>query len=310
MSSLVIEGLTKRYGDVLAVNDLNLSVEPGQVFGLLGPNGSGKSTSLNCALGLLHPTEGRCEILGVPSNQLHKTRGRVAVVFDRAVVLPSLTVRQNLTWASKMRGDGGGGRSTDEVLELTGITSLAKRRAGKLSLGQTRRLSIAMALAGKPELIVLDEPLSGLDPMGVREVLRLVRVLADAGLTLILSSHRLFEMERVLTHAAILVRGQRAACGSLDDLLGARDRVRLEVDDGDRARSLIEKLDGATLERGRGDVLVVAAGDHGPSGINGALVAAGIGVRSLAPARSSLPRLFEDLVDANVEPNVQAEALA
>ena len=274
MSSLVIEGLKKRYGDVLAVNDLNLVVEPGQVFGLLGPNGSGKSTSLNCALGLLRPSEGRCEILGVPSTQLHKTRGRVAVVFDRAVVLPTLTVRQNLAWAAKMRGDGGGGRTADEVLELTGIASLAKRRAGKLSLGQTRRLSIAMALAGKPELIVLDEPLSGLDPMGVREVLRLVRVLADAGLTLVLSSHRLFEMERVLTHAAILVRGQRAACGSLDDLL------------------------------------VVSAGEHGASGINGALVSAGIGVRSLAPARSSLPRLFEDLVDAQVDPHVQAEALA
>jgi ABC-2 type transport system ATP-binding protein len=305
MTSLVIEGLTKRYGDVLAVDDLNLAVEPGQVFGLLGPNGSGKSTSLGCALGLLRPTNGRCEVLGVPSNKLHKTRGRVAVVFDRAVVLPTLTVMQNLKWAAKMRGDGGGGRSHEEVLELTGILDLAKRRAGKLSLGQTRRLSIAMALSGTPELIVLDEPLSGLDPMGVREVLRMIRDLADSGLTLILSSHRLFEMERILTHAAILVRGKRAACGSLDDLLGARDRVRLEVNDGDRARKIVEALDGAALERGRGDVLVVAAGEHGAAGINAVMVEAGLRVRSLAPARSTLPRLFEDLVDTQSDPTPQ-----
>src|SRR5690606_21764019 len=172
MSVIEVRGLVKRYRGVLAVDRVDLDVGEGQVFGLLGPNGSGKTTTLSCTLGLLRPSEGVLRVLGEPSDALHRTRGAVGVVFDRAHVLGHLSVRDNLEYARRLRGGGGGGRSEAEALERVGIADLSRRRAGRLSLGQTKRLAIAMALAGSPRLLVLDEPLSGLDPLGVRSFLR------------------------------------------------------------------------------------------------------------------------------------------
>ena len=156
MNALEIRSLTKRYGKLRVLEGVNLTVGTGQVYGLLGPNGSGKTTTLSCALGLLRATSGEVRILGQPAPRIWRTRGRVAVVFDKPVVLPGLTVRQNLEYLGLVRGHRGG-REIEQALELVGIPDLAQRRAGKLSLGQTRRLTIAGALAGAPELIVLED---------------------------------------------------------------------------------------------------------------------------------------------------------
>jgi ABC-2 type transport system ATP-binding protein len=175
---LQVSGLHKWYGRTHAVDDVSFTVNRGDVFGLLGPNGSGKTTTISCALGLLRADEGRITVLGEPASAIQRTGGRVAVVFDAPTLVDGLTCEQNLRYARRTLGHDGG-RKDDDALQLVGLASLAERRAGRLSLGQRRRLSIARALIGRPELMVLDEPLSGLDTVGVRGMLDLFRRLPD-----------------------------------------------------------------------------------------------------------------------------------
>ena len=298
MGAIEIRELTKRYGRVTAVDGISLDITDGAIYGLLGPNGSGKTTTLSCCLGLLRPTSGEVRVLGEPARRLHRTLGRVGVVFDTPILIKGLSVRQNLEYAAHVRGHRGG-RSLTEALELVDMAELAGRPAGKLSLGQAKRAAIAAALAGSPELLILDEPLSGLDPLGVRQVLRLVQRLAGEGLTIVLSSHRLPEMQRVLTHAAILLHGKVARSGTLAELLGSGTRHRLQVDDPLRAREVIEAQAGTRIigTPAAGE-LVVDLGRISSSAINRTLVQAGVEVSSLAPASTTLQDLFESLVDA------------
>ncbi|MCB9896799.1 MAG: ABC transporter ATP-binding protein [Planctomycetes bacterium] len=327
MTVLRIENLHKRYGRTVAVRDVSLSVEPGQLFGLLGPNGSGKTTTLGCALGLLRPDGGRVEVLGVPSARIHETLGRVAVVFDAPTLVPGLTVRQNMAYARRLLGHAGG-RSDDELLELVGMSEYASRRVGALSLGQHRRVSIARALVGRPELLVLDEPLSGLDTMGVRSMLRLFVALRDEGLTIVASSHRLHEMERIVTHVAIVVEGRVVRAAPLGDLVGPRhDRLLVDASPAQRAREVLAALPGVTLasDVARDDDADRAtpgganaggardpSGDPSPAGrfalrlegalpgaVNRALLDAGCEVSRLAPRHVGLLDVFEDLVEAH-----------
>jgi ABC-type multidrug transport system ATPase subunit len=308
MHALEVRGLVKRYAGVLAVDRVDLTVEEGQIFGLLGPNGSGKTTTLSCSLGLMRPSEGSVHVLGHPASALHRTRGAVGVVFDRAHVLGHLSVQANMEYARRLRGrerGAGPGRAEAEALERVGIADLARRSAGRLSLGQTKRLAIAMALSGSPRLLVLDEPLSGLDPLGVRSFLRLIGDLGREGLTVLLSSHRLLDVEPVLTHAAVMLEGRVAAAGSLEALCGAGARHVFEVDDLPRARSVVAGLAGVSLEGPHpGGGQVIDTGPLGPAAVNRALVAAGVGVLGLRPARASLAQVFERLVDqAEVRPS-------
>jgi ABC-2 type transport system ATP-binding protein len=303
MGAVEIRELTKRYGQVTAVDGISLNIEEGAIYGLLGPNGSGKTTTISCSLGLLRPTSGEVRVLGEPSKRIHRTRGRVAVVFDAPILIKGLTVRQNLEYSAHVRGHKGG-RPLTEALELVDMGELAGRPAGKLSLGQSKRLAIASALAGSPELLVLDEPLSGLDPLGVRQVLRLVERLAGEGMTIVLSSHRLHEMQRVLTHAAILLAGKLAGAGTLAELLGSGTRYRLHVDATERARAVVEAKSGTRIiETPVAGELVADLGQHTPAEINRALVEGGVAVSGIGPASTTLQELFESLVDA-------AEALA
>ena len=297
-AAMAVRNLVKTYGDVRAVDDVSFEVPQGSIYGLLGPNGSGKTTTLNCALGLLGHDSGRVEVLGLPSARIHDTAGRVAVVFDSATLVDGLTCRQNLQYARKLLGHRGG-RPDDEALELTGIASLASRRAGRLSLGQRRRLSIARALIGKPELLVLDEPLSGLDTVGVRSMLRLFRELHGHGLTLLVSSHRLPEMETILTRVAIIMAGRLLREASLDDLLhGQKLRLRVRAAPAPDALAAIAKLRGVTLlERRSDDELVLLPGETAPAAINAALVQAGCAVSAFVPERATLVSAFEELVD-------------
>ena len=292
---LAVRDLGKRYGSQVALEGVSFDVLPGQIFGLLGPNGSGKTTTLTCALGLLRHSSGSVHILGHPSERIFETRGRVAVVFDTPVLLRNHTILQNLTYGARLRNQTKG-RGPKEVLELVGLSGLEKRKASQLSLGQMRRLSIALALAGSPEFLVLNEPLAGLDPIGVREVMALLGRLRHEGLTLMVSSHRLFEMERLLTHAAVLIEGRLAALGSMEELLGAGGRVRVEVDDLEKTLGLAQQHAWKVLAQ-RDQELTLDAGSS-PQEVNRKLVQAGVGVERLAPARSSLPDLFEQLVDA------------
>jgi len=303
MTALRIESLAKRFGRTQAVRDVSLSVGRGQVFGLLGPNGSGKTTTLACALGLLRPDRGRLEVLGVPSHRLWRTAGRVAAVFDEPDLVRSLGVAQNLAYTRRLLGPGrSGGRSDDEALRLVGLHGLRTRRAGALSLGQGRRLSIARALIGAPELLVLDEPLSGLDTLGVRSMLELFVRLRDDGLTLLLSSHRMHEMERVVTHVGIVLDGRVVRHGPLGELVGERDdELQVRATPHAAARAALEGL-GARLLRDDeacGFLLALEGGLDAPR-VAAALQDAGCALHRLAPGRRNLLDVFEGVVDDDV----------
>lgn len=300
MAALEIRSLAKHFGRTKAVRDVSLSVDRGQVYGLLGPNGSGKTTTLSCALGLLRPTGGDIRVLGFPAHKIHRTRGRVGAAFDVDCLLTGLRVRENLEYAQRLLGHNGG-RAPTEALRLVGIERLSERRAGRLSLGERKRVSIARALLGDPELLVLDEPLSALDTIGARAMLRLVQRLAEDGHTLVLSSHRLHEMETVITHAGVVVGGRLVREGPIDELLGAgRGRYRLRLAPPERAERVCEELAGVErLERRvvDGELELVLRLDGRPQELNRALVEAGCDVIALIPERSDLQSLFESLVD-------------
>jgi ABC-type multidrug transport system ATPase subunit len=307
MTALRIESLTRHYGSTVGVQDLTLRVERGQVYGLLGPNGSGKTTTLACALGFLRPDSGSIEILGQPPAALHRTLGRLGVVFDEPTLVDNLRVLQNLRYAQRLLGHTGG-RTPEQALDLVGLGDRARQRAGTLSLGQKRRLAIARALLGKPEFLVLDEPLSGLDTAGVRQVLDLVAQLRDEGLTLLLSSHRLHELERVVTHVGILMGGRLVREEAIDTLLGDETpRLIIRTNRPDSARATLEALrPGASVQHGdaAADGTIefrFETGDVPPAVVNRKLLDAGCEVSALASDRRSLHAVFEDLLDAQLE---------
>jgi len=297
--ALRISKLRKTYGETVAVADVSLSVETGRIYGLVGPNGSGKTTTLSCALGLLRPDAGEIEVLGQPPARLARTAGALAVVFDDPVLLPGLSLRANLGYARRLLGHGGG-RGDDEVLDLVGLGAIpARRRAHGLSLGQGRRLSIARALIGRPKLLVLDEPLSGLDTVGVRDMLRLFRRLRDEGLTLVLSSHRLHELESIADDIAILLSGRVVREAPLPELLGEQARrLELRASPSERALATLRALDGlGSVTALEDDRLRVDLGTREPEELARALHDAGCALHALVPERQSLQAVFEGLLD-------------
>ncbi len=300
MPALAVDSLTRRFGGHLAVDDVSFEVERGSIHGLLGPNGSGKTTTLACALGLLRPHAGRSTVLGEPSGALHRTRGRVGVVFDAPILVRGLAVRAQVAYAARLFGHRGG-RTVDEAIELVGLGDLKRRSVSALSLGQQKRLALASALAGAPELLVLDEPLSGLDPLGVEAFLTLVRRLAGMSTTIVLSSHRLHEIEPVLTHATVLIGGRKVRSGSLEELVGRPGRVVLVANDGERAREVVERCGGSAAAADESGALLVDPGPLDAAALNRALHEAGVEVSELRPASAGLPALFQALLDEHAQ---------
>ncbi|MEI6137289.1 MAG: ABC transporter ATP-binding protein [Chloroflexota bacterium] len=231
--------LTKRFGDVLAVDQLTLRVERGGVFGLLGPNGSGKTTTIGMLLGLVAPSSGSVRLFGgahdgVRNADLH----RVGAIVETPSFYPYLSGRDNLRYFQGISGRRTPGE-IDRLLELVELSSSAGRKFSTYSLGMKQRLGIAYALLGEPDLVFLDEPTNGLDPAGVAEVRSLVKALGEDGRTVVLSSHMLAEVEQVCERVAIISHGRLLAQGLVADLLRSRGVLRLHTTDDEHAmRSL------------------------------------------------------------------------
>jgi ABC-2 type transport system ATP-binding protein len=227
MLSCVIEldGLTKRYGERAAVDDLTVRVEPGRVTGFLGPNGSGKTTTMRCVLGLTRPTAGTATVLGVPYRALDRPMRRVGALVDPRARHPGRTAYQHLRVLAQSNAIPR--RRVDEVVELVGLSSVAHERVRGFSLGMGQRLGIAAALLGDPEVLLLDEPVNGLDPEGIRWVRELLRELAGEGRTVLVSSHLMSEMEDTADHLVVLGRGRLLADVPMAALLGAHAAVRV-----------------------------------------------------------------------------------
>jgi ABC-2 type transport system ATP-binding protein len=285
---------------------VDLAVPRGAIFGLLGLNGAGKTTTLDCALGLLRPDAGTIQVLGFPPSGIARSAGRISAVSDTDRLPSSLSVRQTLEHARIAAGRAG--RSPAEVEALLGIEHLEDRKARHLSHGNRRRLSIASALLGRPELLILDEPFSGLDAAGVEDVLALLaRLNRDEGLTVILSSHQIHQVESICTHVGIIHKGATIAQGSIEEILtGERPRVRLRVDDRERAIEVLQSAEGVqAVHPGAGAEIEVELAGAEPAAVNRRLVNAGVAVSELVSRRPSLLAYFQSRIGSSPETPVQ-----
>ncbi len=210
-----IDGLTKRYGDKTAVDGLSFVVEPGVVTGFLGPNGAGKSTTMRLIAGLDRPTTGTVRVNGRHYPQAAAPMSELGILLDARSVHPGLSARSNLLALARTAGIGR--RRVDEVIELAGLGDVSSRRAGGFSLGMGQRLGVAAALLGQPQTVVLDEPVNGLDPDGVRWIRLLLKSLAAEGRTVFVSSHLMSEMAQTATRLVVLGRGQLISDTSVED---------------------------------------------------------------------------------------------
>jgi ABC-2 type transport system ATP-binding protein len=221
-----VQNLTKRFGAVTAVDDLSFTVQPGRVTGFLGPNGSGKSTTLRAIAGLDVPQAGRVLVGGRPIAEHESALRSLGVVLDARRIHPGRSARNHLRALAATNGIGD--RRVGQVIDLAGIGSVASHRAGTFSLGMSQRLGIAAALLGDPEVLILDEPINGLDPDGVIWVRSLLRQLAAEGRTVFLSSHLMSEMAVTADQLVVIGKGRLLAQGSLDDILSGTGAASLE----------------------------------------------------------------------------------
>ena len=216
-----VEGLTKRFGEVTAIEDLSFSVRPGSVTGFLGPNGAGKSTAMKAIVGLIRPTAGRAVVNDVPVDSSAPNPAVLGAHIESCGAHPGRTGRDHLRSLAALAGIER--RRVDEMLALVGLEQAARRRAGKYSTGMRQRLGLAAALLGDPEILVLDEPLNGLDPQGIRWLRTLMRERARDGKTVLLSSHVLSEVAQTVDDVVVIHRGRLVRQGPIDELtsLGA-----------------------------------------------------------------------------------------
>jgi ABC-2 type transport system ATP-binding protein len=290
-------GLVKRYGELVAVDGVDLTVGRGDVFGYLGPNGAGKTTSLRMLLGLIRPTEGTARLFGRdPIVDGARALDGVAGFVEGPRFYPYLSGRKNLRLLADL--DGGANVSRiDEVLDVVELRDRAKDRVGGYSHGMRQRLGIAASLLRDPKLLLLDEPTTGLDPAGMRDMRELVKRLAGDGITILLSSHILAEVEELCNRVAIIRRGTIIYEGLLEELLrSAGGSYRLSTTDVERARTVL-------LARGFEGVQVVG-GDlrfqADVAAVEAATVAlgeAGIGISALVPNSATLEELFLDMTE-------------
>lgn len=280
--------LGKRYGSRWAVRDLNLEVLKGEVFGFLGPNGAGKSTTIRMLLSLIRPTTGDVELF---EKSLRRNRreclARVGGLVEEADFYLYLSARKNLEIVGTMRG-GVGRKEVDRVLDIVGLSERADDRVKTYSHGMKQRLGIAQSLLGNPECVVLDEPTTGLDPQGIKEVRDLVRQLsADRRMTIFLSSHLLSEIEQTATSMAIIHQGTLLVQGTVQELLSASANVvRFEVQPLEQARIVLTQDPAVREVRVEGDALVVSVAREETARLNAKLINAGVEVRALVPRRS------------------------
>lgn len=238
--------LTKTYGAVRALDGLSLSIPRGGVYGVLGPNGAGKSTLFRILLGLIRPTDGEASVMGGRIGDVAASR-RMGSMIETPRFPPFMTARQVLVWLSAAHGLTPDAARVSGWLERVGLTEAADRKVRGFSVGMTQRLGVAGALITDPELVILDEPTSGMDPPGIQEMRALIRSLAERdGITVILASHQLLEVQRVCDRVAILNRGKLVREGAVSELTAAGERLRLSVTPISKTLEIVSSLPGAS----------------------------------------------------------------
>jgi ABC-2 type transport system ATP-binding protein len=283
---LEITGLTKRFRDgQLAVDDLSLRVERGQILGLLGPNGAGKTTTLRALMGLLHPQAGTITIFGRRVHPGSPALSRLGSFVEGPGFLPHLSGRANLDLYWRATGRPADGAHLAEVLEVAGLGAAIDRRVRTYSRGMCQRLAIAQAMLGMPDLLVLDEPMNGLDPPQIREMRDVLMAYAAAGKTVILSSHLLGEVEQTCTHVVVMHEGRRLAAGPVAEIIGDAGALMVGTPEPERAVAVLRAMDGIEGAEPHPDGVLVRHDGVPPSAVVAALVGAGVPVERVGPSR-------------------------
>jgi ABC-2 type transport system ATP-binding protein len=290
--------LTKRYGDVVAVDDLTVSIEAGRVTGFLGPNGAGKSTTLRLVLGLDLPTSGRALVGGRPYAAIREPLRVVGAHLDQRALHPGRSARRHLLALARVNGIGA--RRVDEVLGLVGLEPVARRRAGGFSLGMAQRLGIAGALLGDPEVLLFDEPVNGLDPEGILWIRQFMHRLANEGRTVFVSSHLLSEMAQTAQDLIVIGKGQLIAQTSTEQFItdATQDTVRVRSPHAAKLREILAAHATVTDDSASGSLVVhgIAAQQIGELAAENQIV-----LHELSPQRGSLEEAFMQLTKESVE---------
>ena len=293
---LSISKLTKTFGKLCAVNNLDMEVKRGQVFGLLGPNGSGKTTTLGMLMGVVNPTSGSFSWFG--EQPTHLTRKKIGAVLEHPIFYPYLSGQKNLELNAMIKGADP--NNIPKVLELVELATRKDDKYKTYSLGMKQRLAIASALVSNPIILILDEPTNGLDPMGIAEIREIIKKIAADGKTIILASHLLDEVQKVCSHFAVLKRGTLMHCGPVDDVGKGEEVVEVQAYHDDLSVLLQEFVGSASIKKENGVFQVMMKDGFHSQDMNRFLFDKGIVVSHLTTKKKTLEKQFlEILADAS-----------
>lgn len=292
---LEISGLSKSYGRIKAVQSLSLTIPKGSVFGILGPNGSGKTTTLGMILGVIKPDSGTFSWFGRPHD--FETKRRIGAILETPNFYPYLSGYQNLEIVAAIKEIQN--PKIHEILETVGLGARARSKFKAYSLGMKQRLAIASALLSEPEVLVLDEPTNGLDPQGIAQIRELILNIAAQGITIILASHLLVEIEKVCTHAAVLQRGVLRFSGTVDELTGHEGLMEISAADNVALMQTLGQFSAVeTITDQNGILLVKLKEEISAAEINRQLSAQGIFVNHLVFRKASIETQFLNLIQS------------
>jgi len=291
---LQIKNLTKKYGNFIAVNKLDLVINKGEVFGLLGPNGSGKTTTLGMILGVINQTSGSFSWFDKPD--FENCRKDIGSILEHPIFYPDLSAYQNLEIAARIKECDLG--RIDVVLERVGLLSRKGSKFKTYSLGMKQRLALASALLSNPEILVLDEPTNGLDPQGINQMRELILSIADEGKTIIISSHLLDEIQKMCTHVAILKKGNLIRTGSIEEILSGKKIFELKSDATfENIKSVLDNFSGVMSVRLVNELTFVGCEDHlEAESLNKVCFENGIILSHLVQHKASLEEEFLNIV--------------
>ena len=296
MSVLKINKLTKKFGRLTAVDQLDLTINEGQVYGILGPNGSGKTTTLGMILEVVAPTSGNFEWFGEMSNVA--ARQKIGSILETPCFYSYLTAVQNLRIVAHIKKCGTG--RIDEILKQVNLYERRNDKFKNYSLGMKQRLSLAAALLSDPPVLMLDEPTNGLDPEGIAEVRQLIRDIAAQGKTIIMASHLLDEVQKVCTDFCILRRGVKLYEGSVHEILGETNVVEISAKDLDKLSAAVEKFEGLEkIEKQNGSLMAFLKEGQSSDHLNRFCFDQGIALRKLVPQSKSLEQEFLKILKEN-----------
>ena len=316
MAAIELDGVTKRFGEVEAVRDLTLEIPEGEIFGFLGPNGAGKSTTINMMLDFVRPTEGAIRVHGLDAQQRSvEVRAQTGVLPEGYSLYERLTGRQHVEFAMESKEVAG---DPVELLERVGLEDAVDRKTGGYSKGMRQRLALAMALVGDPDLLILDEPSTGLDPTGAREMREIIQKEVDRGATVFFSSHILGQVEAVCDRVGILNQGELVAVDSIDSLretAGGDAGLQITVDSAtDEDLEGVRDLDGVVGAETEGGTVHVSLDGADKTAIIAALEDAGVEIHDFRTREASLEDLFmaytgdEGVQDESDEAEEEVEA--